>query len=66
MRNISDEEVEDIPGAFRPRICIACLKRFLSRNASDCLMILEEAYLAGVDMSYFYAMLLKHFLVQLN
>jgi DNA polymerase-3 subunit gamma/tau len=33
----------------------------LQRNAGACLIILEEAYLAGIDMKHFYQILVKHF-----
>jgi DNA polymerase-3 subunit gamma/tau len=58
---ISDEEVEDILGLSDRKYLYRLSEAVLARNASDCLMILEEAYLAGVDMKHFYAMLLKHF-----
>ena len=60
-QNISDEEVEDILGLSDRKYLYRLSEAVLARNASDCLMILEEAYLAGVDMKHFYAMLLKHF-----
>jgi len=58
---ISDEEVEDILGLSDRKYLYRLSEAVLDRNAPDCLMILEEAYLAGVDMKHFYAMLLKHF-----
>ena len=33
----------------------------LQQDAGACLIILEEAYLAGIDMKHFYQILLKHF-----
>ena len=60
-QNISDEEVEDILGLSDRKYLYRLSEAVLARNASDCLSILEEAYLAGVDMKHFYAMLLKHF-----
>ncbi|HQP05615.1 MAG TPA: DNA polymerase III subunit gamma/tau [Smithellaceae bacterium] len=60
-QNISDEEVEDILGLSDRKYLYRLSEAVLARNASDCLRILEEAYLAGVDMKHFYAMLLKHF-----
>lgn len=59
--NISDEDVEDILGLFDRKYLYRLSEAVLTRNAPDCLIILEEAYLAGVDMVHFYAMLLKHF-----
>ncbi|HCX01800.1 MAG TPA: DNA polymerase III subunit gamma/tau [Syntrophaceae bacterium] len=59
--NISDDDVEDILGLADRKYLFRLSEAVLARNASACLMILEEAYLAGIDMKHFYAMLLKHF-----
>ena len=53
--------MEDILGLSDRKYLYRLSEAVLARNASDCLSILEEAYLAGVDMKHFYAMLLKHF-----
>ncbi|HRS83989.1 MAG TPA: DNA polymerase III subunit gamma/tau [Smithellaceae bacterium] len=60
-QNISDEDVEDLLGLSDRRYLHRLAESILKHNASECLLILEEAYLAGVDMKHFYSMLLKHF-----
>jgi DNA polymerase-3 subunit gamma/tau len=59
--NISDEDVEDILGLADRKYLYRLSEAVLSRDAAQCLMILEEAYLAGIDMKHFYSVLLKHF-----
>ncbi len=59
--NISDEDVEDILGLADRRYLYRLSEAVFTRNAGACLTILEEAYLAGIDMKHFYSMLLKHF-----
>ena len=59
--NISDEDVEDILGLADRKYLYRLSDAVMSRDAAQCLTILEEAYLAGIDMKHFYSMLLKHF-----
>lgn len=59
--NISDDDVENILGLADRKYLYSLSEAVLSRNAGGCLMILEEAYLAGMDMKQFYTMLLRHF-----
>ena len=59
--NISDSDVEDILGLSDRKYLHQLSDAVLNRNAGACLTILEEAYLAGVDMKHFYSMLLKYF-----
>jgi len=59
--NISDDDVEDILGLADRKYLYRLSEAVMARNAGVCLMILEEAYLAGIDMKHFYSMLLKHF-----
>ncbi|NLN39758.1 MAG: DNA polymerase III subunit gamma/tau [Smithella sp.] len=59
--NISDEDVEDILGMADRKYLYRLSEAVIGRDAGKCLMIIEEAYLAGVDMKHFYSMLLKHF-----
>ncbi|MHB8138625.1 MAG: DNA polymerase III subunit gamma/tau [Smithellaceae bacterium] len=59
--NISDDDVEDILGLADRKYLYRLSEAVLSRNACVCLTLLEEAYLAGIDMKHFYSMLLKHF-----
>lgn len=58
---ISDEDVEDILGLADRKYLYRLSEAVMARNAGACLMILEEAYLAGIDMKHFYSMLLRHF-----
>ena len=58
---ISDDDVEDILGLADRKYLYRLSEAVMARNAGVCLMILEEAYLAGIDMKHFYSMLLKHF-----
>jgi len=58
---ISDDDVEDILGLADRKYLYRLSEAIMARNAGVCLMILEEAYLAGIDMKHFYSMLLKHF-----
>jgi len=59
--NISDDDVEDILGLADRKYLYRLSEAVLSRSAGTCLTILEEAYLAGIDMKHFYTMLLRHF-----
>lgn len=58
---ISDGDVEDILGLADRKYLYRLSEAVLAKNAGSCLIILEEAYLAGIDMKHFYSMLLKHF-----
>ncbi len=58
---ISDDDVEDILGLADRKYLYRLSEAVVTRNASGCLVILAEAYLAGIDMKHFYSMLLKHF-----
>jgi DNA polymerase-3 subunit gamma/tau len=59
--NISDTDVEEILGLVDRKYLFSLSEAVLQRNAGKCLIILEEAYLAGIDMKHFYQMMLKHF-----
>jgi DNA polymerase III subunit gamma/tau len=59
--NINDNDVEEILGLADRKYLMRLSASVLERDAGNCLSILEEAYLAGVDMKHFYQMLLKHF-----
>jgi len=59
--NINDVDVEDILGLVDRKYLFRLSEAVLQRNAGACLIILEEAYLAGLDMKQFYQMMLKHF-----
>lgn len=58
---IKDADVEECLGLAARNYLFRLSEAVLSQAAGACLMILEEAYLAGIDMKYFYQMLLKHF-----
>ncbi len=58
---IADDDVEEILGLADRKYLYHLSETVLAHNACDCLMILAEAYLAGIDMKHFYSMLLKHF-----
>lgn len=60
-QNIEDHDVEEILGLVDQKYLFRLSASILSRDAGSCLSILEEAYLAGLDMKHFYQMLLKHF-----
>ena len=59
--NINDNDVEEILGLVDCKYLFRLSEAVLQRDAGACLIILEEAYLAGLDMKHFYQMLLKHF-----
>ena len=59
--DITDTDVEESLGLAARKYLFRLSEEVLNQNAGACLMILEEAYLAGIDMKYFYQMLLKHF-----
>ena len=58
---ISDDDVEDILGLADRKYLYRLSEAVVTHNAGGCLVILAEAYLAGIDMKHFYSMLLKHF-----
>ncbi len=59
--DISDTDVEDILGLSDRRYLFRMSEAVLAGDAASLLSILDEAYLAGIDMKHFYGMLLKHF-----
>jgi len=59
--DIKDEDVEECLGLSDRKYLFALSHAVLRHDAGSCLTILEDAYLAGVDMKHFYQMLLKHF-----
>ena len=58
---ISDDDVEDILGLADRKYLYRLSEAVVAHHAGSCLVILAEAYLAGIDMKHFYSMLLKHF-----
>lgn len=59
--NISNADVEEILGLVDRKYLFRLSEAVLQRDAGACLIILEEAYLAGMDMKQLYQMMLKHF-----
>jgi DNA polymerase III subunit gamma/tau len=59
--DINDTDVEEILGLVDRKYLFRISEAILQRDAGTCLIILEEAYLAGLDMKHFYQMMLKHF-----
>ena len=59
--DIKDADVEESLGLAARKYLFSLSEAVLRQDAGACLIILEEAYLAGIDMKYFYQMLLKHF-----
>ncbi|SEM40950.1 DNA polymerase III, tau subunit [Syntrophus gentianae] len=58
---IQDEAVEELLGRTDRRFLFQLSEAVLRRDAGQCLKIVEEGYYAGLDMSYFYSLLLQHF-----
>jgi len=59
--DMSDADVEAVLGLADRRFLLDLSEAVLNRDAAACLTLLNEAYLAGIDMKHFYGMLLKHF-----
>lgn len=59
--NISNADVEEVLGLVDRKYLFRLSEVILQKDAGACLIILEEAYLAGLDMKQFYQMTLKHF-----
>ncbi|MGZ3577819.1 MAG: hypothetical protein ACXU98_02265, partial [Syntrophales bacterium] len=58
---IRDQDVEEILGLTDRRFLFKLSKAVFERNAGLCLKIIEEGYYAGLDMKYFYQLLIGHF-----
>jgi DNA polymerase-3 subunit gamma/tau len=59
--DIKDDDVEESLGLADRKYLFRLSEAVLRQEAGACLTILEEAYLAGIDMKHFYQILLKHF-----
>ena len=59
--DIKDDDVEESLGLADRKYLFRLSEAVLQRDAGVCLIILEEAYLAGIDMKHFYQILVKHF-----
>jgi len=58
---IKDHDVEGLLGLTDRRFLFRLSEAIFTRNASLCLKIIEESYYAGLDMKFFYQMLIGHF-----
>jgi len=59
--DIKDDDVEESLGLADRKYLFRLSEAVLQRDAGACLIILEETYLAGIDMKHFYQILVKHF-----
>jgi len=59
--DIKDADVEESLGLAARKYLFRLSEAVLQQKAGECLTLLEEVYLAGIDMKYFYQLLLKHF-----
>ncbi|MEI8174214.1 MAG: DNA polymerase III subunit gamma/tau [Deltaproteobacteria bacterium] len=58
---IHDRDVEELLSLADRRFLFRISEGVFERNAGLCLKIIEEGYYAGLDMKYFYQMLIRHF-----
>jgi len=58
---IQDREIEEILGRTDRKFLFAISAAVFAGNAAQCLRIIDEAHYAGLDMPFFYQMLLQHF-----
>jgi DNA polymerase-3 subunit gamma/tau len=60
-QQIEDGDIQDLLGLTDRRFLNRFSEAVIEGDAAQCLRIVEEAYYAGVDMKFFYQMLLGHF-----
>ena len=58
---IKDHDIEGLLGLTDRRFLFRLSEAVFIRNAGTCLKIIEEGYYAGLDMKFFYQMLIGHF-----
>jgi len=58
---IKDHDIEGLLGLTDKRFLFRISEAVFTRNASLCVKIIEESYYAGLDMKFFYQMLIRHF-----
>jgi DNA polymerase-3 subunit gamma/tau len=58
---IQDRDVEELLSLTDRQFLYRLSEGVFKRNAGSCLKIIEEGYYAGLDMKYFYQMLIRHF-----
>lgn len=59
---IRDEDVEELLSLTDRRSLFDLSKAVLESDAGRCLKIIDDVYYTGVDIKYFYQMILKHFM----
>ena len=59
---IADDDVETLLGVGDRKFLYEISAAVLAGDAAGCLRIVDEVYYAGVDIKYFYQMLLDHFM----
>jgi len=58
---IRDEDIEELLGLTDRRFLYLLSEAVFVRDAGQCLKVIEDGYYAGLDVKYFYQMLLGHF-----
>ena len=58
---IQDRDVEELLSLTDRRFLFKLSEGVFARDAAKCLGIIEEGYYAGLDMKYFYQLLIRHF-----
>ncbi len=59
--DVADAAVEEVLSLTDRRFVYLLSQALRERNTAQCLKIIQEGYYAGLDMKYFYKMLLSHF-----
>ena len=59
--DIADQAVEEVLGRSDRRFLFLLSAAVLAGDAAQCLRIIDEAYYAGIDMLFFYQVLIGHF-----
>ncbi|MGD0276195.1 MAG: DNA polymerase III subunit gamma/tau [Syntrophales bacterium] len=60
-QDIQDAQIEELLGLTDRHFLYRISEAVLARNAATCLQVIDEGYYAGLDITYFYQMLLTHF-----
>ena len=60
-KTIADQAIEELLGLSDRQYLFLLSQAVLERDAARCLVVVEDAYYAGIDMAYFYQMLQGHF-----
>ncbi len=59
--DIKDSDIKDLLALVDRHLLFDLSAAVLERNAGKCLKIIDDGYYSGLDMKYFYQMLLDHF-----